>query len=286
MNTRLLFIHALSPLHPGTGQSIGAIDLAIARDRATGVPYLPGSSLKGALRGRRPEGVDVIGIFGPDTANANEHSGSVLFGDANLILLPVRSVAGTFAWVTAPYVLGRLARDLAEVGVSSPAIPQVDDSACHTTAESRLLVNIKKADKVVFEDLDLNPTSDASPWAKLLAERLFEDDYWAKSLRQRFCVVSDDVFTFLAQQATDVSARIRMDQATGTVEDGALWYEENLPAESVLASLIMAQPRGRVRDVNVILEGVGKCIEGSVQLGGNATVGRGRCAIRMTGGDA
>ena len=44
---RLLFIQALSPLHAGTGQSIGAIDLAIARDRATGFPYLPGSSLKG-----------------------------------------------------------------------------------------------------------------------------------------------------------------------------------------------------------------------------------------------
>jgi CRISPR-associated protein Cmr4 len=48
--TQLLFIHALSPLHAGTGQSIGAIDLAIARDRATQFPYLPGSSLKGSLR--------------------------------------------------------------------------------------------------------------------------------------------------------------------------------------------------------------------------------------------
>ena len=50
MNTRLLVVHALSPLHAGTGQSFGAIDLAIARDRATDHPYLPGSSLKGSLR--------------------------------------------------------------------------------------------------------------------------------------------------------------------------------------------------------------------------------------------
>ena len=41
----LLFLHALSPLHAGTGQGIGAIDLPIAREKATGIPYLPGSSL-------------------------------------------------------------------------------------------------------------------------------------------------------------------------------------------------------------------------------------------------
>ena len=35
MNARLLFVHALSPLHAGTGQGIGAIDLPIAREKAT-----------------------------------------------------------------------------------------------------------------------------------------------------------------------------------------------------------------------------------------------------------
>ena len=50
MNAQLLFTHALSPLHAGTGQGIGVIDLPIAREKATGIPYLPGSSLKGTLR--------------------------------------------------------------------------------------------------------------------------------------------------------------------------------------------------------------------------------------------
>ena len=106
MTTTQLLFHALSPLHAGTGQSIGAIDLAIARDRATQFPYLPGSSIKGSLRDvarqKLVQNALLIKLFGPETANASEHAGALIVSDANLLLLPVRSVAGTFAWVTSP----------------------------------------------------------------------------------------------------------------------------------------------------------------------------------------
>ena len=36
-------------LHPGSGQSDGAIDLKVAREAVTGYPYIPGSAVKGAL---------------------------------------------------------------------------------------------------------------------------------------------------------------------------------------------------------------------------------------------
>ena len=48
--SRLTFIHALSPLHAGTGQGVGVIDLPIAREKATNLPFLPGSTLKGCCR--------------------------------------------------------------------------------------------------------------------------------------------------------------------------------------------------------------------------------------------
>ena len=49
ITTCLSFVHALSPLHAGTGQGAGILDLPIAREKATGLPFLPGSSLKGTL---------------------------------------------------------------------------------------------------------------------------------------------------------------------------------------------------------------------------------------------
>src|SRR6185503_12686922 len=72
MITRLTLIHAMSPLHPGTGQSVGAIDLPIARERPTGIPLIPGSSIKGALRARSRDTQWTRDVFGPETAGSSD----------------------------------------------------------------------------------------------------------------------------------------------------------------------------------------------------------------------
>lgn len=50
MQTEIFLFLAETFVHPGAGQSDGAIDLPVAREKATDYPYLPGSGLKGALR--------------------------------------------------------------------------------------------------------------------------------------------------------------------------------------------------------------------------------------------
>src|SRR5436190_24016746 len=114
MNAKLTFIHALSPLHAGTGQGVGVIDLPIAREKATNIPYLPGSSVKGSLRDEfnpvlsddealsRQKVTLQNQIFGPEDAS---YAGAIQFTDQTLLCLPVRSLAGTFAYVTSPYIL-------------------------------------------------------------------------------------------------------------------------------------------------------------------------------------
>src|SRR5216684_3419020 len=133
MNARLLFVHALSPLHAGTGQGVGVIDLPIAREKSTGIPFLPGSSLKGALRARC-SGKECVQVFGPDTvdvASDSNHASSAQFSDQRLLLLPIRSLAGTFAWVTSPYVLYRLVRDMEDIETKPPAaIPSIQEGNC------------------------------------------------------------------------------------------------------------------------------------------------------------
>src|SRR5579864_2217593 len=114
MTTQLTFVHALSPLHAGIGQGAGVIDLPIAREKATGLPFLPGSSLKGTLRSLCNEN-DRNLIFGPETNGIPTDSNAASpaqFSDQRLLLLPVRSLAGTFAWVISPYVLRRFVRDI------------------------------------------------------------------------------------------------------------------------------------------------------------------------------
>lgn len=46
----LLFVHALTGLHPGSGTALGVVDLPVQRERHTDWPLIPGSSLKGVMR--------------------------------------------------------------------------------------------------------------------------------------------------------------------------------------------------------------------------------------------
>lgn len=300
MKAQLLIVHALSPLHPGTGQSEGAVELAVARDRATGFPLVPGSSIKGALREvsrekekpLAPELPKTKKLFGPETTNAGDHAGTLVFGDANLLLLPVRSVAGTFAWVTSPYLLARLNRDMRAVGI--PALPDVPVSpaveSCVVALDSWLGAKVGTENKVILEDLDLTPMPHAkvAELADKLTRYLFvkEDGaahaYWTQCLTSRLCIVHDDVMGFLAQHGTDVRARNVLKPDAKTTDN--LWHEENLPTETVLAGLVIAAPNEKagISPKDAFHE-LGMLTSEVVQLGGKETVGRGRCRLTATG---
>ncbi|MBQ3620098.1 MAG: hypothetical protein II940_00285, partial [Methanosarcinaceae archaeon] len=78
---QIYFIHALSPLHAGTGQGTGVIDLPIAREKATNIPIFPASSLKGAMRELCNDNKEADKIFGAGGDFGCQ--GSVLFSDAH-----------------------------------------------------------------------------------------------------------------------------------------------------------------------------------------------------------
>jgi len=289
MTARLLFVHALSPLHAGTGHAIGAVDLPIARDRGTSHPLLPGSTIKGCMRDAAEGKPWTVGVFGPDTKNASEHSGSAIFGDANLLLLPVRSIYGTFAWVTCPLALARYGRDAAGTAAKDQVpkktnIGQPDRVAVTTSSV------LKSPTKVVFEDLDFEVANDATDmatrWANHLGESLFAGaESSCESFKSRFCIVSDDVFTHLAENATDVVTRVSIDKDSKTVRDGQLWTEESLPTESVLASLVFVRPPVKSgMEATTVFEHLQSLTTRPVQFGGKATVGRGRCRLILAGG--
>jgi CRISPR-associated protein Cmr4 len=275
MNTRAFLLHALSPLHAGTGHTPDIIDLPTARMKATGIPFLPGSSIKGVLRDARrtadPE--KLLAVFGPDKDQADAHAGALVVSDARLLALPVRSFKGTFAWVTSPLLLTLAKRDLEETDLSIPAI----DSCGARLAQSKTCVH---NDKLYLEDLDLTATEspEAAAWARWLAPLVSPgNDIFTK----RFAIVDDDTMAFLSETATQVDARVRLDEKTRTVASGALWLEESLPPETLLIGLFAAD-QSRRRDVSMAPDEVLRFAlsdEQVHQLGGKATTGRGRCRI-------
>jgi CRISPR-associated protein Cmr4 len=286
MQIRPCFIHALSPLHAGTGQAAELIDLPIARLKGSGIPYLPGSSIKGVLRDAATEAGsnfmsedELLAIFGPNTNNASDHAGALICMDARLLCLPVRSFRGTFAYATSPLLLYLAGRDLRNHRGIALTVPELDAGKIAVTTESLL----RQANEVTvyLEDLDLsidaNAQAAADEWAGTLGTAIPGDIF-----RKRFTIVSDDIMSFLWETATQVDTRVRIAHETRTVAEGALWLEESLPAETLLISMLGAE-RIRRANVNHLTpdDALNKVLSEPrvLQFGGKATVGRGRCRL-------
>lgn len=279
MQNVIFHLQNLSALHVGTGQGVGVVDLPIARAKATNLPIVPGSGLKGVLR---DEWADKIGkenintLFGK-TDNA-DHASAIAFGDAQLLLLPIRSFAGTVAYATCPFILRQYKRDLR----LDLKVDNLDKTA-YVTNDSALLIG----DKIALEDLDINAKANpmAEQWATQITEQLYpqsvaDNEDWQTAVKSRFVILPDSVFSFLADTATEIRTRIRIDRATRVVKNGALWTEENLPADSVLWGVIgVSDARdnsGKKCDELLQLLPQG---ETSLQIGGKHTVGRGLCRL-------
>jgi len=278
MAIRMIFVHALTSLHAGTGQGLGAIDLPIARERATNLPLVPGSSIKGCLKEKHGEGNSAL--FGDKDA-----AGLLQVSDARLLLLPVRSLGASFVWTTSPYVLRRLKRDTEAAGLADqnlPAIPDIrDGNASVATADALMDIGGKR---LVLEELDFAATVDALKWSEWIGSRLFgADREWQQEFSKRFAIIDDNSFNHLARFATEVNAHVRIDHESGTVEAGALWYQESLPAETVLVALLRTETRKgadpAAEDRFAVI-----AAEQYLQIGGKATTGQGMVRLASAGG--
>ena len=276
MIQRTFHLHALSALHVGTGQSVGTVDLPIARAKASNLPLVPGSAIKGVLRDElKLPAPDLKALFGPEsTAMESAHAGAIAVGDAHLLILPIRSFAGTVAFATCPFILKHYARDMG----FKDSLPAIETAGVGT--KSALLLG----NKIALEDLDITAATlpDVEKWATKIAEALYPGDKtWQAEFTSRFVILPDDIFSFLADTATEIRMRIAIDRNTRIVKNGALWSEENLPAESVLWG-VMGISKSRDKDHKKEAEDMSKLLpkgETALQIGGKHTVGRGLCRL-------
>lgn len=288
MEPRLFHLHALSALHCGTGQSAGVVDLPIARARATRLPLVPGSSLRGVAREevttRDPAAAKTL--FGPTEIRSDQDAfaGALAVGDGHLLVLPVRALTGILCYATSPFILARYARDRTMAGLTSPSLPpSVPEGGALVPATS---VN-RRGEFLVLEDLDLKVEKSvaADAWGKVIATASHPSDGAAQSdLIDRFAILSDEVFGYLAETATEVRARIAIDDQTGVVKRGALWYEENLPAETILWGVYALSPSMNRKEDARAADELARCLPASgslLQLGGKAGVGRGLVRLYM-----
>jgi CRISPR-associated protein Cmr4 len=289
---RVYWLFAETPVHIGAGRGSGTVDLPVARERVTQWPVIPGSSLRGVLRDHfeppdAPAASWVRRAFGSrPSAGEEQAAGALAVSDGHLVMLPVPSLYGTFAWVTSPLALARLRRDLVAAGTR--ALPAAPDPAVGVGAVARLAEESVLADanrKMYLEDYDLATAVDpeASAWAAFITTEVSANDArWADIARTRFAIVPDNVFTALARRGTDVVARIRVDDE-GRAAAKALWYEENVPSYTLFEGVVWCDPLLAPRPTEVLTPLGAESLH--VQIGGHAGVGRGLVTWRLAAGE-
>lgn len=280
----LLGFMAESAIHAGASGANHVIDLPIMREHNTGWPVVFGSAVKGALRAKAEnsglERQTINTLFGPDTENASDHAGSLLIGDARLLLLPVRSLTSQFRYVTSPNLIARWLRDQERAGfaVSGIEVPKVKGTEAQITQGDYKQLFLEE---YVYQCEVLQADALVAAIASF-AGRSNEE------VAEKLTIVSDDQFTLLCRAAIPVNAHIAIDNKTKTVKRGALWYAESLPAETLLYSIVGAQQsrnhKQKLTANEVLSEFKGQLFaQPYLQLGGNETTGMGWCKVQLIG---
>ncbi|KLU60944.1 RAMP superfamily protein [Peptococcaceae bacterium CEB3] len=313
-----IFLFCESPVHAGSGSDLGIVDLPIQRERHTGFPKIEGSGLKGGLRDaferneklcfqerelekeERQKSLSLV--FGPD--KGGEYAAALGLTDARVLLFPVRSVKGVYAWVTCPQVLERFKNDLLFAGINVVwDVPEVKSTpdGCSLYADQKRADEkrvegkfaAEKEGKIILEEytFDAGPDATCSQLASWLADAILPAkpsfDYLRSKMKRDLLVLSDDDFRDFVQMSTEVVTRTKIDEKTGTVQKGALFTVEYLPAETVLYSLVLAAPvfndqKGLFTDgERAVLRFFRQNLPSIVQIGGDATIGKG--LVRLEG---
>ncbi|MDP9120145.1 MAG: type III-B CRISPR module RAMP protein Cmr4 [Acidobacteriota bacterium] len=273
----VVYLHCLTPLHNGAGQGLGSIDRPILREVTTRNPYVQSSTLKGALRAEAVARLKKAGETSPQANKAllalfgkgetDGNLGCLTLTDASVLLFPVRSLAGTFAWITSFLPLANFLR-LRRLSFPTNALTQATSdllasglpslgrgAACGSEGEAGghswndTPLRLDGTGHYILEGLVLRPQNQAARQivGRLAAELsllLFPDVHWQSFFRERLLFLNGEDYSHLLLHATPIEANIKI-EPTGVTADGSLRYTEFLPAETVLYSYFQIGPPGQ-----------------------------------------
>lgn len=263
MTTKLLYIFTRTSLHVGAGASVGAIDQPVQRERHTGFPIIPDSSLKGCFadqwndglvdeetkEGTRKVRVNKKGeiaqaawLFGSDS-DKPAFAGSLIFSEARVLAFPIRSARGSYAWITCPLMLQRAARDgVFRKDPSDPSnrtdptdLPEPPDDQAIFKKDGPLAL---ADDKLVLEEYCFSNTGDYPRRLASALSELIPDALWKSTIKDRLVILSNGMMSHFATTACEVAQHVRINDETGTAEGTGLFNQENVPADTLFYSVL------------------------------------------------
>lgn len=290
-NKILMLYRCETPLHVGSGDEMGIVDLPIQREKHTGFPKMEASGIKGVFRDKferelGKENESICTIFGSDgeirsgEEEKKSEAGGLIFTDARLLLFPVKAGKDVFRWITCPYVLQRFARELGRIGKKDEE-SSVEAILHHPNLYEKLengvvyivQENVKTQKKIQLDEFEFHGERLENKGANnflSIVKQIIQHEYLRNKLEKGIVLVSDEVFSYFTEMNTQVDTRIRIGE-NGVVVDGALFTEESLPEESILYSIVEGWKDGTLQ---AFTEGLKKKTF-FMQFGGDMTIGKG-----------
>jgi CRISPR-associated protein Cmr4 len=275
----IAIMYAVTPCHAGSGSALGVVDLPIQRERHTNWPMIQASGVKGAFRANferyknnlsdeekaKVKEINKLAdsIFG--TSEGTGYAGSSSFSDAKILAYPMRSNVSPFVWITCPAVLKRLQKDLAFTGedIAKCKIPEVKENEA-------VLIKGSISGDVLLEDYEVKVSND---------KKVEGFDAWFAGT-DRLILVSDEVFNYGVTNCTQIMAQIKIDSKTGTTADGSLRYQEELPSDTLMYTVIhwgdsknTAEDKLKADTIKRFI--TEEVIKNHIQIAGDETCGRG-----------
>lgn len=289
----LLFIYALTTLHPGSGRAGEHVDLPIQRDEF-GYPVIWGSSLRGSLRSYSALSSKDLAkyLYGaePESEEVSMHPSAVSVHDARLLLLPARSLRGVWLYITSPHNLSYL--EIAAEAVMAHAhdearqamgniLSAIEGLRKRSPSQRGLVVlndqrYIVEDGKAIINETEFSVQLDSQ--LTNVAQGMVPEPL--RNKLQGLALVNDDDMKELVRKSLLVQYRVRLDAEHKTVVRGALWSEEYVPQRTLFVSCVLCKPSAYEKAASEGLgsaDGVYSYVKKArfVNLGGKESVGHG-----------
>jgi len=225
---------ALDPIHVGAGgYRLGYVDNTIARDPATDIPKIPGTSFAGTLREYVILNImDRKNIFREKAENeAKEYFGGenkqgiFRFYDGEVVFFPVSSIQGTI-WITTKDLIKSWFEKFEDKNGEKLKIPQEIDQGEDKVYVIKGLRGIKISDPINLGWLFLETVKAGNGLEITFPSKL-------KDFVKNIVVVSDKLFPQIVNDNLEVRTSVRIDPVTGTASEGALFTYEAIPRGTI-----------------------------------------------------
>lgn len=271
---RVGYLYSLAPIHCGGEGDLGNI-LEIAREVHTNFPYIPGSSLRGSLRDEVKQygGEQVTNtLFGKELSNGSQMGvHQVWFGDARLLWVPMRTMSmqgrgDVFTWVSCPALLRDRALVARQPALMFPEHPIGDRPGSYAIADAKVEVKAMTPEQK-------QAISFGDSWHPDLKSAV--KPTWEQSR----IILPDADFQVLMEHSlwTQVRNKIQ-DDTNGANQAGSaevFWTDVCIPRDTIFyyswGYNLLKENAVTAVEHNLLLE----VLQGLIQVGGQANVGRG-----------